>query len=289
MGFKQQVKSLAIRAAERIGPHLPTAGTRRWLWHRGVAPLMDPAVLPKGLVARPLKNMPVVVPCDPYTFVHRNGYWCGVFFEEELEAYLRRELASGDTVIDVGTNVGHVALPAGWLVRPHGQVIAFEPNGELAAIVAKFAADQDLPVRVFAHGLGETQQSFTLRMEPGQPGMATMRADVPDSFSQRLDCVVKVGDEVMPELRGRVFLKIDVEGLELQVLRGMPRTLGRVDHAVIEVSPEFVGADGVAALLDLMAAHGLVAHHLDEDGRVGRRVTAGDITAQINVVFRRDL
>ena len=280
MTIKRFAKTCGIALATQVGPLLPTPGLRRLLWS-SVGPLMDPAVLPKALTLRPLKRISVRVPCDPYIYVHRNSFWCGVFYEEEVESYLLREISPGDTVIDVGTNVGHVALPGAAL---GAQVYAFEPNPELAALVEKCARDQGLKVQVFPCALSDVSGSFALRMEPDHTGGATLR-DVGASFARVVQCQVEIGDEVMPALRGCVLLKIDVEGLEINVLRGLRKTLPRIAHAIIELSPDFVGASGVDELLAFMQQSGFTAHVLCEDGSVGARLER--VPSQVNAVFRR--
>lgn len=280
-------KSIGVSGARLLGPRLPSASSRRWLFNHVVPALMDPAVLPMGLIERPLRRISVSVPCDPYIYVHRNGYWCGVFFEEELESYLLRELKPGDTVIDVGANVGHVALPAAALVAPTGRVIAFEPNPELAALVLDSAVRQKLPLVMNAVALGEEAGAFTLHMDPAHSGGATLRTVSDPMFSRSIPCPVQRGDEVMPALSGRVFLKVDVEGFERSTIRGLRKTLDRVDHAVLEVSPEWLGGDGVVELFELMSDAGLDAFQLGVDGTVGPPMRPEAVTRQINVVFRR--
>ena len=285
--MKRVLKTSAIYLAKRLGPLLPGRFARRWLFHTVAPRLLDPTILPNQLVDRPLRRVRVDVPCNPYTYVHGNYFWCGVFFEEEVEDYMRRELRPGDTVIDVGANVGHVALPAAALVKPTGQVLAFEPNPELAEIVAASAARQGLPLRMHSYGLGDQPGSFTLRMEPGHAGGATLRDKPDSSMTRALQCRIEVGDLTVGKLTGRVLLKVDVEGFELSVLRGLARTMEKIDHAVIEVSPEWLGPEGVESLFSLMKQGGLGAHALLSGGRVGKSLIPKNVISQQNVVFVR--
>lgn len=287
MAMKLAAKSIGIAAAEWLGPRLPGPRSRRWLFHGFVPWLMDPAILSMGAVSRPLKRIPVRVPCDPYVYVHRNGYWCGVFFEEEVESYLLRELRPGDTVIDVGVNVGHVALPAAFLVSPGGQVLAFEPNPQLAELVERFADEQGLTVRMRSVALSDVAGIFPLRMDPGHSGGATLRETSDPAFTRTIDCMAEIGDAVIAGLTGRVLLKVDVEGFELHAIRGLQATLTQVDHAILEVSPQWLHRAGVRALFGLMAEAGLNAFQLRQDGSVGHALDPDTVTSQVNVVFRR--
>ena len=289
--MKQALKAKLIVIAKWVGPHLPTPISRRWFCDQLIPYLMDPAVLPCGLVERPTKRFGVNILCDPYLYVHRDGYWCGVFFEEEVEAYIARELRPGDTVIDVGMNVGHVTIPAAAVVGPTGKVIAFEPNLDLVRQVGTLAQRQNLAqVRIMPFGLGAVDGMFELRMEPAHDGGATFRpAFESNAFSVAMKCEVKVGDAVLRDepFTGRVFMKMDVEGFEIQALEGLSETLSRVDHAIIEVSPEWLHADGVAQLFGIMSNKGLRAFTMGTSGEVGASISPEGITGQVNIVFRR--
>jgi hypothetical protein len=142
--MRKLLKQVLITIAKYAGPILPTVTLRRWFCDTLMSHLMDPSVLPVGLVERRTRHFGISVLCDPYVYVHRNGYWCGIFYEEEVECYIRHEIKAGDTVIDVGMNVGHVALPAAVLVGPQGKVFAFEPNTKLASRVRQLAEKQGL-------------------------------------------------------------------------------------------------------------------------------------------------
>ncbi len=51
----------------------------------------------------------------------------GVSYEPHVSALLRRELARGDTFLDVGANIGYFTMMAANLVGPSGKVVAVEP------------------------------------------------------------------------------------------------------------------------------------------------------------------
>lgn len=252
---------------------------------------MDPSILPMGLVERRTRHFGISVLCDPYVYVHRNSYWCGIFYEEEVECYIRHEIKAGDSVIDVGMNVGHVALPAAVLVGPQGKVLAFEPNTELASRVRKLAERQRLQqLKILPYGLGSVDGFFELKMEPTHAGGATFRDSfVTEDFSKIIQSEVRIGDTVLAteNFTGKVFLKMDVEGFEVQALTGMVKTLSRIDHAIIEISPDWLHIAGIKALFEIMERGGLYAYRLCKDGTVGDRIFPELITSQINVIFRR--
>lgn len=132
-------------------------------------------------------------------------------------------IAAGDTVIDVGANVGHYACRMSELVGSRGRVLAFEPVPETFAALAANA-------RRFAHS-NVTLFNAAVGAETGFVGF-----DVPDrpdgSYLARVQPEAALRAMVLPidalQLPGRVaFIKIDAEGYEPHVLAGMAKLIRR--------------------------------------------------------------
>ncbi|MEJ6388543.1 FkbM family methyltransferase [Gymnodinialimonas sp. 2307UL20-7] len=157
---------------------------------------------------------------DPIQRTHRNG----AFFEPEELALIRQHLPSGGTFLDIGANVGNHSLFAG-LFCGAGRIIPFEPNPLAYRLLVLNLVMNDLHGRttfdyvgfgasdVDAEGFAMSERRKNLgaaRMMPGQGGIATLR---PDDF---------LSNET-PD-----FIKIDVEGMEMEVLRGLSKTIKRM-------------------------------------------------------------
>src|SRR5262249_5001923 len=105
------------------------------------------------------------------------------------------------------------------------------------------------------------------------------------------------------EIRRARIIKIDVEGAELHVLRGLVPLLGRMRpdlEIVMEVSPSLMPESIRAAeeIFSIMQAHGFTALRFDNDYRVGsylqadarrrpRSMAAAEIDAQADVLFSK--
>jgi FkbM family methyltransferase len=133
----------------------------------------------------------------------------------------RPELFRGGHVIDVGANIGYTATVFARAVEPGWNVYAFEPEAGNFALMERVlrrhhVADRVIAVRAAA-GAADGASSLTInpdhhgdhRIGPGVP--VAMRSV--DSFTDGL------------ARREIAFVKIDVQGYELEVVRGMTRVL----------------------------------------------------------------
>jgi len=150
--------------------------------------------------------------------------------EQKLIGWFRSNVRPGETWIDIGAHYGYTALALAKLVGPTGSVFAFEPvlaSAGSAAITRRLNKYPHLRVAPFALGAESGIHSFDL---PVIRGMA-------DSTIQGGDWVepllVTSFDFIWPSLspsRQPVHgIKIDVQGMEIETLKGMAKTLER-DH-----------------------------------------------------------
>jgi FkbM family methyltransferase len=162
-------------------------------------------------------------------------YFFGCFEYETVRAY-RMLLRPGDTVLDIGANIGAHALPLARCVSPKGKVIAFEPttyaynklrqnvslNPPLANLIQ---AEQIMLV-----GSDDTQvepqlySSWQIHDTAANthPKHGGRLMDTTGARNMTLDRYVAEHNS------GRVsFIKMDVDGHECQVLRGARELLQR--------------------------------------------------------------
>ena len=149
--------------------------------------------------------------------------------EPHLQKAIRKYVAPGDTVYDVGANMGYVSLSLAKRVGPGGHVIAFEPlpqNVSLLRTNIKNNRLQNIQVLDVAasdrHGEAVIRVSDNLSMasliwHKGEPSAVELVIR-----TVAIDDLVQSG-----ELGEPTFVKIDVEGAEGLALQGMFRTLAK--------------------------------------------------------------
>ena len=290
------IKKLLAKCLTIIGFKLYKPSYRSWICHRIHPLLLDEKILQNQLIKRPLYKLPATILCNPYVYTHWIPYWCGRLHDYRLDEYLRHELKYGDTVIDVGSHVGQVTVLSACLVGEEGHVYSFEANKELANTIEQHCDKQGLrQVIVYPIGLGSREGKETFYINQRHLANSTFSPIVVQtkqkgSFLKTDKVIIQPGDSIFTpdKFSGRVFLKIDVEGYELETLKGLAKTLTYIDHAVIEVTPEWIkGNIGVALLFSFMHNHDFVAYNLNENGQIGARLNLESIKQQTNVLFIR--
>jgi FkbM family methyltransferase len=156
--------------------------------------------------------------------------------ELPLQQALSDCLRPGDVFYDVGANVGFFSVIAARLVGPAGKVYSFEPVPENAAFVLRNAhlnqmSHIDLRQVAIASQCG--QGGLTLAAYSG--GAALTSVTRPPDATETIAVETTTIDYLVfsENLRAPATVKIDVEGAEMEVLRGMTRTMSEVRPVIV--------------------------------------------------------
>jgi FkbM family methyltransferase len=180
-------------------------------------------------------------------------------YENEFIEVMRRYLHSGDTCVDVGGHLGYYCLLMARVVGSAGHVICFEPVPENMSVLQENVALNNITnVELVNTALGERPgtmslirpENFALSWTPSVRGYSVegTRSSI-DVRLDTLDAFLQKGGHT-PSL-----IKIDVEGAELDVLKGALTTLRTTRPTVLL---EIHGWDDAASkeILELFSSVG---------------------------------
>jgi FkbM family methyltransferase len=153
-----------------------------------------------------------------------------------------RSLRLGMTVIDGGAHVGVYTLLASRQVGAHGRVLAFEPDPYNFRALA-FNARGLSNVRLLRKALGDERRWAVFHESAGTIGSSLVSHG--DTSRESVVEVTSIDEELAGDAVGDLLVKLNVEGAEPLVLRGMTDTLARCGDAVlfVEVAPTLLGPE----------------------------------------------
>ena len=181
------------------------------------------------------------------------------FRDQKAEfAAIGQHIRSGDIVCDIGANKGSFIYWLSSWVR-HGRVVAFEPQPELAhALTDVCKAIQLHNVKVEAKAVYSHSGDRDLYLPIGhQPGASLHRKAVEAEGFATLSVPMVSLDDYFAENDKVTLLKIDVEGAELEVLKGAARILRQ--HApllVFECENRHLGPRNVQDIFSYLGEFG---------------------------------
>jgi FkbM family methyltransferase len=163
-----------------------------------------------------------------------------------LKGYeLYYHLKPGDIVVDAGAFTGDYAIFAAKRVGPSGSVIAFEPDEKNRAILARnMNHDKISNMTIIPKGLWN-KNTF---LSSSSFGLHTTLSDKTDSNKIQ---VVKLDDELKSlGIKKLDFLKMDIEGAEIQAIQGSLDTLRKFKPKIAIASYHIVNGKPTSVFLE---------------------------------------
>jgi FkbM family methyltransferase len=183
----------------------------------------------------PRVDQAFTVPFGKYTYTgNLNNYidwhvfYYGAYEQPELDM-LGTLLHTDAVVFDVGANVGNHTL---FFAQHAKHVYAFEPFPALATRLKNQLAHNAIThVTLMPYGLGAQNEERTFfAPQAHNQGMGSFTGQYASAHTEKSSLPLRNGDSVVRELNlpHLDLVKIDVEGMELEVLKGLQETIAKL-------------------------------------------------------------
>jgi FkbM family methyltransferase len=248
----RQLRAIAQRAAE-------TLGRDSWIVHR-LRPFYERVLS----LAAARRGLPTSINGVPVRIDPRYRAILPETYEPDVAEFLQSRVKPGAVCLDVGANIGAYVLQFAHWSGPWGRVFAFEPNPTAVTILANHVRLNGLEgrVQIVEAAVGDKVGEATM-FAAGSDGMSRLHAPNPLIAQRTSSLTVPVTTidsfcrrhNVTPD-----WLLVDVEGLEMAVLRGAQATICRCTTRlgiVVEMHPSAwqlsdTSAIDVARVLDAL-------------------------------------
>jgi FkbM family methyltransferase len=192
----------------------------------------------------------------------------GVYEPLETEI-VKQEIKKGDVVLDLGANIGYYTLIFAQLVGEEGRVFAFEPddtnfnllkrNVEIngyknVTLVQKAVSHQTERVKLYLHEENKGMHNIYEPDSPDSPAIEIETVSLDDfleSYTEKID-----------------FIKMDIEGSELDAIEGMSSILQKSKNVklMVEFFPLGIKRLGLSPeqLLDRLVEHRFKLYHINK-------------------------
>jgi len=284
--------------------HFPVSAGKRQLWDN----VIRRRIAYRNLQFQARTESGITLVLNTRDIIQRHIYYFGIW-EPAITEYFKQNLKPGDTV----ANIGYHSLLASRLVGSNGKVLAIEASPSiLAALQRNIVLNSATNITtIHAAVFSEAAELPIYLHDLDNLGATTVIGDVANRRHAAIEATVRAGrlqDLVAHEdLAQARLIKIDVEGAEWPVVRGMAPVLPSLSPAaeiLIEVEPEslreqhttldeFIGTFTAAGF----RPYGLNVHLADDyESRIEALLSApapqvgpiGDFTAdRTEILFRR--
>jgi len=228
---------------------------------------------------------------DPYENVISKSIFLHKTWEQLESKLFCRSISKGDIVIDIGAHIGWYSLLASQYVGKEGIVFAFEPEPRSFNILIKNIKINNIknivPVNKALSDSSGTQMLFINLYKKG-PSPFRMWSNSDEEY---IPVEVITLDKYLKNKQVNI-IKIDVEGYECKIFRGMEKILSENPNLIIfsEYWPEGLRKSGSSPkeYLDIIERHDFKIIKIDEKLEKINYNEALDINKSTNFILFRE-
>ena len=179
---------------------------------------------------------------------------------------VKKYVSKGDTVLDIGANIGYYTLLFARIVGPLGKVYAFEPEPSTFKLLKKnISVNNYKNVCLVNKAVSDTESKIPFYVSKNNLGGHSIYK--PDKGSSKTFVDAIILDKYFNNDFKVDFIKIDIEGAEVKALKGMKNIIKRSPELKIltEINPFMLSKSGtgVKELFDYITDLGFTFYLLD--------------------------
>lgn len=149
--------------------------------------------------------------------------------EKESTRQIQKELRPGMTIVEVGANIGYYSIIEAKVIGKTGKIYAFEPSSEniqlLRANLALNSLNDMVTVIPKAVGAVSGNQKFYIMSKRNMSSFYRRKEDEVIKLVDTVDVPTVTLDEYFSGKVGFDYLRMDVEGYETEIIKGMRNML----------------------------------------------------------------
>jgi FkbM family methyltransferase len=188
----------------------------------------------------------------------KGGIYSDLFLHHKREPictnYLlkSRLIRNGDVVLDVGANIGYYVLVEQRLVGDQGKIYAVEPVLQNVSILKKNMELNNLTnVSIYQLAMGEQNCNSEIYISKHSNLCHMKEFKSGDKIVGTQDVLVETVDTFLEDKQVPNFVRMDVEGYEYEIIKGMPHLLEQDVSLLIELHPLFL-SEKIKELFELL-------------------------------------
>jgi FkbM family methyltransferase len=171
-------------------------------------------------------------------------------YEAENFNFLKQQVQSGDTVLDIGAHIGFFANIAAFMVGSGGKIYAFEPTPSTNVMLHKMCAMNGNTniITPINKAVGKEDGSIVFYISNDKIDNTNSVLGYRDAASHKpIEIPLTSVDNFVKEkgLTKVDFIKIDVEGAEYDTIRGAAETLKKYrPSCILAIHPQLISEKG---------------------------------------------
>ena len=175
-------------------------------------------------------------------------------YERQIRNYILKHQDEFDTYIDIGACIGEYCV---WIASLGKEVFAFEPvPANYEGLMENVSLNkQEKSITAFNVGLGKHEGMVHFDILSTVTGSSHISKDQDQEGNVKIEVLDKVLDESIIKDESAVLMKLDVEGMEVDVLTGAKQFLKRIPNLSIIFEHSFAGTEEIKSFLNTTGSY----------------------------------